>query len=99
MEGAAADPAGALAPDRTRPGLALALALLSLPGSTVTWYLIPLGGLLIGLPLALAAIVLGMRARRERGDARRRRIATAAVAIGALAIAQMVVYYLVESLA
>lgn len=59
-----------LAAPRARPGLALVLALLSLPGSTVTWYLIALGGLLIGLPLA----------------------------IGVLAIVQMAVYYLVESL-
>jgi hypothetical protein len=67
--------------------------------STLTWYVIPLGGLLIGLPLALAAIVLGTRARRERHDAGGARTATAAIAIGALGIAQMAVYYLIESLA
>ncbi len=43
----------------SKPGLALALALLSVPGSTVAWYLLPAGGLLIGLPLGIAAIVLG----------------------------------------
>jgi hypothetical protein len=99
MESATATRTTHLASDRTRPGLALVLALLSLPGSTVTWYVIPLGGLLIGLPLALAAIVLATRARRERGDAGRARMAAAAMAIAALAIVQMTVYYLVESLA
>jgi tetrahydromethanopterin S-methyltransferase subunit C len=95
MESATGSHAIRIAPARARPGLALALALLSLPGSTVTWYVIPLGGLLIGLPLAVAAIVLGSRARRELTGTR---MATAAIAIGTLAIAQMAVYYLIESL-
>ena len=64
-----------------RPGLAMALALLAVPGSTVAWEL-PWGGLWIGLPLALAAIVLGTHARREgaakglgdRGHRRRRAV-------------------------
>jgi hypothetical protein len=56
-------PAVDVAPPAARPGLALVLALLAIPGSTWAWDL-PLGGLWIGLPLALAAIVLGLRARR-----------------------------------
>ena len=46
-----------VAPATTRPGLALLLALLAVPGSTWAWDL-PLGGLWIGLPLAVAAIVI-----------------------------------------
>jgi hypothetical protein len=96
MQSAAATSTTTVTVDRARPGLALALALLSLPGSTLTWYVIPLGGLLIGLPLALAAILLGARARRDGGGAR---TAAAAIAIAAFAIIQMAVYYLIESLA
>ena len=42
-------PAVDVAPDRPRPGLAFALALLSVPGTTIAWDL-PAGGLWIGLP-------------------------------------------------
>jgi Tol biopolymer transport system component len=77
-------PAVDLTPDRDRrPQLALALALLSIPGVTFTWGL-PGGGFLTGIPLALAAIVVGLRARRA---ARGRMMARVAVAIGALALA------------
>jgi hypothetical protein len=82
-------PAIDLAPTRApQPTLALVLALLAVPGSTVAWDL-PLGGLWIGLPLALAAIVLGLRARREGAGPKR---STAAVVVAALCIAQMVVW-------
>jgi hypothetical protein len=87
-------PAVDIAPDRARPGLALVLALLAVPGSTVAWEL-PLGGLWIGLPLGIAAIVLGLRARRELGGSR---VATAAIVIAALCIAQMAVYTAVSAL-
>ena len=54
-------PAVDVAPRQVRPGLlALVLALLSVPGSTIAWDL-PAGGLWIGLPLGIAAIVLGIR--------------------------------------
>lgn len=76
-----------------RPTLALVLALLAVPGSTVAWDL-PLGGLWIGLPLALGAIVLGVRARREGSGTRR---ATAAVILAGLCIAQMAVWSLVSA--
>jgi hypothetical protein len=82
--------------DAAKPGLALVLALLSIPGSTVAWYLLPLGGLLIGLPLGVAAIVLGRRARQRLGGSR---MATAAIVIAVLAIGQMAIYYSIESLA
>ena len=86
-------PAVDLAPDPARPGLALVLALLAIPGSTIAWEL-PAGGLWIGLPLGVAALALGLRARRRRvGTA----MATVAIVIGALAIGQMAVYVLVSA--
>lgn len=99
MSTTASSPTVALASDRPRAGLALVLALLSVPGCTVTWYLMDLGGLIIGLPLGIAAIVLGTRARRALAGARGAGVALAAVIIAGLAIGQMVVYYAVEALA
>lgn len=93
MESTVNRPAVDIAPQRSRPGLALLLALLSVPGSTIAWEL-PLGGVWIGLPLAIAAIVLGVRARRGLNGSG---IATAAIVIGALAILQMVVYSIVSA--
>jgi tetrahydromethanopterin S-methyltransferase subunit C len=87
-------PAVDIAPERSRPGLALVLALLSVPGSTIAWGL-PAGGLWIGLPLGIAAIVLGVRARRQLAGSG---MATAAIAIGVLAIGQMIVYSAVSAL-
>jgi hypothetical protein len=81
-------PAVDVGPPRARPGTALVLGLLSLPGSTIAWEL-PLGGLWIGLPLALAAIVLGLRARRAGVSVG---MATAAIVLAGLCIAQMVVW-------
>ena len=83
-----------VAPRTARPGLALVLAVLAVPGSTWAWEL-PLGGLWIGLPLAVAAIVLGVRAHRE-GD--RRWMATAAIVLAGLCLAQMALYTIVSSL-
>ncbi|MBA2439348.1 MAG: hypothetical protein H0V50_01585 [Thermoleophilaceae bacterium] len=76
----------------------MTLALLSVPGSTVAWYLLPAGGLLIGLPLGIAAIVLGARARKRLAGSSGTTMATAAIVIAALALGQMVVYYSVETL-
>jgi len=46
-------------PTRARPGLALFLALLSIPGTTMVWDLdVPVPGLWIGGPLGVAAILL-----------------------------------------
>ena len=82
-----------LAPaERPRPTLALVLGILAVPGSTVAWDL-PMGGLYIGLPLAIAAIVLGLRARRQ--DAGKGR-ATTGIVLAALCIAQMVVWTIVS---
>ena len=91
MESSVSRPAVDVAPGRPRPALALVLALLAIPGSTVAWDL-PAGGLYIGLPLAIAAIVLGVRARRAAAA----RMALAAIVIAGLCIAQMVVWTLVS---
>ena len=85
-------PAGA----RPRPGLALLLAILSVPGSTIAWEL-PAGGLWIGLPLGVAAIVLGISARRQLSGGTGSKMAIAAIVIGGLAVAQMVIYTIVSA--
>jgi hypothetical protein len=73
-------PTIAIPEHRGRPGLALLLGLLGIPGVTLAWDL-PLGGYWIGLPLAVAAIVLGAGAR---GTSPRR--AWAAIALGAIEV-------------
>ena len=92
MENAVSHPSIDIGPQRSRHGLALVLALLAIPGSTIAWEL-PAGGLWIGLPLAVAAIVLGLRARRETGSV----LATAAIVIAGLMIAQMAVWFIVDA--
>lgn len=73
-------PAGHLAP------LSLLLALLSVPGSTLAWEL-PAGGFWIGVPLAIAAIVLGVHSRPARPG-----MATAAIVIAGLMLAMTAVW-------
>ena len=97
VDGSAPRPAVDLAPSGARPGLALVLAILSIPGSTIAWGL-PAGGLWIGLPLGVAAIVLGIRALRTPGRSTGRKMAIAAIVIAALALGQMVVYTIVSAL-
>ena len=84
-----------LAPSNSHPWIALLLGILSLPGSTLAWDL-PAGGLWIGLPLAVAAIVVGRRALRARTDQGGRIAARVGIVLAALAIAQMAVYSLVS---
>ena len=67
-----------------RPRLALLLALLAIPGATIAWSL-PMGGFWIGLPLAIGAIVVGLRARRD-ADRAGRQMVTAAVVVAAATI-------------
>jgi hypothetical protein len=81
-------PAVDVSPNQAHPGWALVLALLSVPGSTLAWDL-PAGGLWIGLPLAVAAIVLAVKARRLLGGSG---MALAAIVIAGLMILQMVVW-------
>src|SRR5262245_47830587 len=68
---------------RNHGGLALLLAILGVPGTTLAWDL-PAGGLWIGLPLAVAAIVLGRRAGGRTG--------IAAVVLGAVEILFMAAF-------
>jgi hypothetical protein len=96
MENVVDRPSVDLAPQRSRPGLALVLALLAVPGSTIAWDL-PAGGLWIGLPLAVAAIVLGLRARRELAGGSGSVMATVAIGIAGLMIAMMAVWFVVEA--
>jgi hypothetical protein len=81
-------PAVDVGSERAQPVLAFVLGLLAVPGSTLAWDL-PLGGLWIGLPLGIAAIVVGLRARRILGGSG---LATAGMVLAGLSIAQMVVW-------
>jgi len=71
---------------RARPhaGLAMLLAVLGVAGATIAWDL-PKGGYWIGIPLAVAAIVVGLGAR-SASTRRGRRLATAAIVLGAVEI-------------
>jgi hypothetical protein len=91
METTVKRPAVDVGPQRAKPGLALLLAVLSVPGSTIAWDL-PAGGLWIGLPLAIPATVLGVRARRELAGETGSRMAIVAIVVAALAIGQMVLF-------
>jgi hypothetical protein len=95
MESTATRPAVDLSQRPARPGLALLLASLSVPGSTLAWDLFDPGGLVIGLPLALAAIVLGVQARQRSDEGRG--MALGAIVIGGLMVAMMVVWTVAES--
>lgn len=71
------------------------LAVLAVPGVFFTWDLLPMGGFLTGVPLAIVAVVLGLRARR-RTDGRRSAAATAAVVLGAACLVFVAVWSGVE---
>jgi hypothetical protein len=85
-----------LAAPKTHPGLALALALVSVPGSLLTWDTLPGGGFVFGAPFAIAAVVLAVQSRRrsQAGSAK----ALAAIVIAGAMLAMMAVWTLVESL-
>ena len=70
----------ALPKPRHHAGLAMLLAVLGVPGVTIAWDL-PMGGYAIGIPLAVAAIVIGARAFGSN-----RRLAGAAIALAAVEI-------------
>ena len=90
-----ARPAVDLAPDPTaRPRLALALAVLSVPGVTIAWDLPGIGGIAgtAGTGVGIAAIVLGLQARSRLAGARGTRMATVAVVVAALAVLSVVFF-------
>jgi hypothetical protein len=88
MSTSATRPAVDVGPTAAHPGFALLLGVLAVPGSTLAWDL-PAGGLWIGLPLALAAIVLGVKARRADAGGW---MATVGIVLAALSIIQMTVW-------
>ena len=77
-----------------RPGVALALALLSVPGVTIAWDIATAAGV-VGVVLAAAAIVLGLQARARLAGAKGTLQATVAVAIGTLGLLSVVVLLIV----
>jgi hypothetical protein len=80
-------------PTRARPGLALLLALLAVPGTTMVWDLdVPVPGLWIGGPLGVAAIVLAVRARREPLSKAGSGMAIGALVLATLALGQMIIW-------
>ncbi len=75
-----------LAPSpHAKPGLALALALISIPGVTIAWDIALAAGL-AGTAIGVAAVVLGLQARSRLAGARGTKMATVAVAIATLAL-------------
>jgi hypothetical protein len=98
LESTASRTGASLATPATHPGLALVLALLSVPGSTIAWDLWEGGGgFVIGMPLAIAAIVLGVQARQRSQQGRG--MATAAIVIAGAMVAMTVVWTTVEAVA
>jgi len=89
-----ARPAVDLAPqERARPGLALGLALLSIPGVTIAWDLGVVGGI-IGVAVGIAAVIVGVQARFRLAGAAGTRMATVAIGIAALGLLSVVFFLL-----
>ena len=88
-------PAVDVAPNApARPGLALALALISIPGVTIAWDIGAVAGF-AGTAIGIAAIVLGLQARDRLDGAAGTRMATVAVVIAALAVLSVVFFLIV----
>jgi hypothetical protein len=81
---------------RAYPGLALALGLLSVPGSMLTWDTLPGGGFVWGFPPAVVAIVLGVQSRQRSETGRGK--ALAAILVAGAMLATMLVWTVVESM-
>lgn len=85
-----------LAPEApARPRLALALALLSVPGVIVTWDVVPGGGFTTGVPLGIAALVIGQQARTRLHGAPGTRMAASAMVVAALAVLSVAFFLIV----
>jgi len=74
-----------------KPGLALALAVISIPGVTIAWDIATAVGF-AGTAIAVAAIVIGLQARSRLHGAKGTNMATVAVAIAALALLSVVFF-------
>ena len=71
-------------------GFALALGILSLPGSLLAWDTLPGGGFVWGLPLAVAAVIVGVKAVRDGASGRG--AAITGIVLGGAMIAMMVIW-------
>ena len=74
-----------------QPGLALALAVISVPGVTIAWDIASALGF-AGTAMAVAAIVIGLQARTRLNGARGTKMATVAVAIAGIALLSVVFF-------
>ena len=84
-----------LAPQPTaRPGLAMGLALLAVPGVTIAWD-IGTGAGIAGVAVGIAAVVVGLQARSSLAGAKGTGVANAAIGIAALGLLSVVVFLLV----
>jgi hypothetical protein len=95
MTSGTARPAVELAPPGSaRPKLALALALISVPGVTIGW---DIGAALgwAGVAVAIAAIAVGLQARSRLQGGRGRVMASAAVVIASLAALSVIVFLII----
>jgi hypothetical protein len=70
--------------------VALVLGILSLPGSLLAWDTLPGGGFVWGLPLAVAAVGVGVQALR--GGAAGRGAAIGGIVLGGAMVLMMVVW-------
>ena len=84
----------ALDAERDYSTVALVLALISVPGSIITWDWLPGGGFVWGAPFAVAAVALGVMSRRAGGGK-----AVAAIVVGGAMLAMMVVWTVVALIA
>jgi hypothetical protein len=98
MTSGTARPAVELAPSApARPKLALALALISVPGVTIAW---DIGAALgwAGVAVAIAAIAVGLQARSRLQGGSGRVMASAAVVIAGLAALSVIVFLIIDAL-
>jgi hypothetical protein len=70
--------------------IALILGILSVPGSILAWDTLPGGGFVWGLPLAVVAVILGVKAVRDGASGRG--AAIGGIVLGGAMIAMMVVW-------
>jgi hypothetical protein len=92
MATSTARPAVDIAPQTpARPRLALALALLSIPGVTIAWDIGAIAGI-IGVAVGIAAVIVGVQARSRLAGAAGTRMASVAVGIAALGLLSVVFF-------